>query len=81
MALDRARGMRCPMPKCHPDQPRYSCTSWDDRKLDTRSGYGTRQKHSAEQVVSLLRQIEVGLANGMTTVQACKEASIVEQTY
>ena len=39
------------------------------------------RKHSAEQVVNLLRQIEVGVANGKTTVQACKEASITEQTY
>jgi putative transposase len=39
------------------------------------------KKHSAEQVVNLLRQIEVGIANGKTTVQACKEASITEQTY
>lgn len=39
------------------------------------------KKHSAEQVVNLLRQIEVGVSNGKTTVQACKKASIVEQTY
>jgi transposase-like protein len=39
------------------------------------------KKHSAEQVVNLLRQIEVGIANGKTTVLACKEASITEQTY
>jgi hypothetical protein len=36
------------------------------------------KRHSAEQVVNLLRQIEVGVANGKTTVQACKEASITE---
>ncbi len=39
------------------------------------------KKHSAEQVVNLLRQIEVAVANGKTTVQACKDASITEQTY
>ena len=39
------------------------------------------KKHNAEQVVNLLRQIEVSVANGKTTVQACKEASITEQTY
>ncbi len=39
------------------------------------------KKHSAEQVVNLLRQIEVAVANRKTTVQACKEASITEQTY
>jgi transposase-like protein len=32
-------------------------------------------------VVNLLRQIEVAVANGKTTAQACKEAEIVEQTY
>jgi putative transposase len=39
------------------------------------------KKHSAEQVVNLLRQIEVAVANGKATPQACKEAGIVEQTY
>jgi transposase-like protein len=31
--------------------------------------------------VNLLRQIEVGIANGKTTPQACKEAKITQQTY
>ena len=39
------------------------------------------KKHSAEQIVSLLRQIEVAVANGKTTGVACKEAAITEQTY
>ena len=39
------------------------------------------KKHTAEQIVSLLRQVEVGVANGKTLPQACKEAEIVEQTY
>jgi putative transposase len=39
------------------------------------------KKHSPEQVVNLLRQIEVAVANGKTTPQACKEAGIVEQIY
>src|SRR5271170_7414981 len=39
------------------------------------------KKHSPEQVVNTLRQIEVAVANGKTTPQACKEAGIVEQTY
>jgi putative transposase len=29
----------------------------------------------------LLRQIEVEIANGKTTPQACKEAAITQQTY
>jgi putative transposase len=39
-----------------------------------------RKRHTAEQVVNLLRQVEVGIANGKTTGQACKEALITEQT-
>ena len=40
-----------------------------------------RKRHTAEQVVNLLRQVEVAVANGKTTVQACKEAEITEQPY
>ena len=47
----------------------------------TRRAYGTRKKYQPEQVVNLLRQIEVAVANGKTTALACKEAGIVEQTY
>jgi transposase-like protein len=39
------------------------------------------KKHSPEQVVNLLRQIEVAVANGKTTSLACKEAGITDQTY
>jgi putative transposase len=39
------------------------------------------KKHSAEQIVNLLRQIEVAIANGKTTALGCKEAEITEQTY
>jgi putative transposase len=34
------------------------------------------KKPTAEQIVSLLRQIELGTANGKMTPQACKEAGI-----
>jgi putative transposase len=34
-----------------------------------------------EQIVAVLRQIEVEIANGKTTPQACKEAEITIQTY
>jgi putative transposase len=37
------------------------------------------KKHTAEQIVNFLRQVEVGVANGKTLPQACKEAEIVEQ--
>jgi putative transposase len=42
---------------------------------------GRGKKYQPEQVVNLLLQIEVAVANGKTTVQASKGAGIVEQTY
>jgi putative transposase len=39
------------------------------------------KKQTAEQIVNLLRQVEVGVANGKRLPHACKEAEIVEQTY
>ena len=39
------------------------------------------KRYKAEQIVTLLRQIEVGIANGKTTPQACKEVEISVQTY
>jgi putative transposase len=40
-----------------------------------------RKTYKPEEIVNLLRQVEVGVANGKPTPQACKEAGIVEQTY
>ena len=39
------------------------------------------QRYKPEEMVNLLRQIEVGIANGKSTPQACKEAGINTQTY
>ena len=39
------------------------------------------QKYKPEQIVSILRQIEVEVATGKSTPQACKEAGITAQTY
>ncbi len=39
------------------------------------------KRYKPEQIVNLLRQIEVEIANGKTTPQACKEAEITIQTY
>ena len=39
------------------------------------------KRYQPEQIVNLLRQIEVEIANGKTTPQACKEAEITQQTY
>jgi putative transposase len=38
-------------------------------------------RYKPEQIVTLLRQIEVAIANGKTTPQACKDAEITAQTY
>ena len=40
-----------------------------------------RKKHSPEQIVAILRQIEVAIANHKPTPQACREAGITEQSY
>jgi hypothetical protein len=39
------------------------------------------QRYKPEQVVTMLQQIEVGIANGKTTPQACEEAAITVQTF
>jgi len=39
------------------------------------------ERYKPEQIVTLLRQIEVAVANGKTTPQACKEAEVSSQTY
>ena len=39
------------------------------------------KKHSPEQIVNVLRQVEVAIANGKSTPLACKEAGIIEQRY
>ena len=42
---------------------------------------GRGKKHQPEQVVNLLRQIEVAVANGKSTLLACREAGVTEQSY
>lgn len=42
---------------------------------------GKAKKHSAEQIVNMLRQIEVAIASGKTTPTACRETGITEQTF
>lgn len=39
------------------------------------------QRYKPEQIVMVLRQIEVQIASGKTAPQACKEAGIHTQTY
>ena len=40
-----------------------------------------KRRHSAEQIVTKLRQIDVVVAQGRTVAQACKECEISEQSY
>jgi transposase-like protein len=42
---------------------------------------GKAKKYTPEQIVNMLRQIEVGIANGKTHSIACREVGITEQTY
>jgi len=39
------------------------------------------RRYKSEQIVNLLRKIEVEIANGKTTPQAAREVGITEQTY
>jgi len=39
------------------------------------------KKYKPEQIVTLLRQIELEIANGKTAPQACRDAAITAQTY
>ncbi len=39
------------------------------------------KKHKPEQIVSLLRQIEVAVANGKTTPNCLRKGGITERTY
>ncbi len=41
----------------------------------------SRERYKPEQSVNLLRQIEVEIANGKATPQACRDAGIHTQTY
>ena len=40
-----------------------------------------KKRFSAEQIVTLLRQIEVSISTGRSTQMACREAGISEQSY
>jgi len=41
----------------------------------------TRKPYNAEQIVTLLRQIEVLMAQGKSALEACREAGISQQNY
>ena len=40
-----------------------------------------KRRYTAEEIVTVLRQVEVAIANGKPTPQACRESEITEQTY
>lgn len=40
-----------------------------------------RKRYKAEQIVVMLREIEIQMAKGMDVIQACRSVGIVEQTY
>jgi hypothetical protein len=40
-----------------------------------------KRRYTAEEIVTVLRQVEVAIPNGKTTPHACREAGITEQTY
>ncbi len=41
----------------------------------------TRRRHTAEQIITKLREAEVALAQGQTVAQVCKALEVTEQTY
>jgi putative transposase len=40
-----------------------------------------RQRHTAEQIIGKLREVEVGLAGGRKVVELCRSIGVTEQTY
>ena len=40
-----------------------------------------KKRHSAEQVVAMLRQADIGLGKGLRVPEVCKQLGISEQTY
>jgi asparagine synthetase A len=55
---------------------------WEwDKLVWKEHGMGKAKKHTPEQIVTILRQIEVAVSNGKTAPMASREAGITEQTY
>jgi transposase-like protein len=40
-----------------------------------------RKKHTAEEIIGKLRQVEVALAQGMAVPDVCRKLGVTEQTY
>ena len=41
----------------------------------------TKKRHTAEEIVNKLRQVDVELSKGATIAQACKAIGVTDQTY
>jgi len=41
----------------------------------------SRRRHTAEQIITALREAEVGLANGNTVAMVARDLGVSEQTY
>jgi putative transposase len=52
-----------------------------ENPLGGKAGHAHHKRYKPEQIVTMLRQIEVSIANGKNTPQACKEAEITVQTF
>jgi hypothetical protein len=57
------------------------CTKWNESITLGREVVMPKKRVKPEQLVTLLRQIEVAVANGTTTPHARKDAEVTEQTY
>ena len=53
---------------------------WGENREEER-WYMPTKRYKPEQIMALLRQVEVVIANGQMTPQACREAGISEQTF
>ena len=40
-----------------------------------------RRRHTAEEIIHMVREAEVGLSQGKTVSQVCKQLEVTEQTY
>ena len=40
-----------------------------------------RQRHTAEQIIGKLREVEVGLGGGRNVVELCRSIGVAKQTY
>ena len=86
--LPGAAGLESARPYAHRGQPlSYArgltgafCTSGNEGYPPGTKGVGQDEEEPPEQIVTLLRQVEVATVNGKSPPQACKDAAMTEQT-